>query len=169
MVISELSLQSLKKLYKWFAYRYQLTGSYPHSTTDVAPTREGRRRPREQPPSSDPQLSPSPSPEVQPAMVGTSGLVCIRYLASGLFSGLVCIRTSPLSVMSMVKIIRMIIVIIIMMINTWPPSSQALADSSGGWGYWGSWGKTLLSTATATVNTVGQSAAPRYDITTVTL
>uniref|UniRef100_A0A8C4ZFE1 Family with sequence similarity 114 member A2 n=1 Tax=Gadus morhua TaxID=8049 RepID=A0A8C4ZFE1_GADMO len=37
-----------------------------------------------------------------------------------------------------------------------PPSSQALADSSGGWGYWGSWGKTLLSTATATVNTVGQ-------------
>ncbi|XP_054482158.1 protein FAM114A2 [Anoplopoma fimbria] len=28
--------------------------------------------------------------------------------------------------------------------------------SQGGWGYWGSWGKSLLSTATATVATVGQ-------------
>ncbi|XP_030218022.1 protein FAM114A2 [Gadus morhua] len=72
----------------------------PASTTDVAPTREGRRRPREHTPSPEPQLSPGPSPEVRP--------------------------------------------------------TQALADSSGGWGYWGSWGKTLLSTATATVNTVGQ-------------
>ena len=50
-----------------------------------------------------------------------------------------------------------------------PPSSQALAASSGGWGYWGSWGKTLLSTATATVNTVGQSAAPRLDLPSITL
>ncbi|XP_027886594.1 protein FAM114A2 [Xiphophorus couchianus] len=28
--------------------------------------------------------------------------------------------------------------------------------SQGGWGYWGSWGKSILSTATATVTTVGQ-------------
>ncbi|TRZ02901.1 hypothetical protein DNTS_033267 [Danionella cerebrum] len=28
--------------------------------------------------------------------------------------------------------------------------------SDGGWGYWGSWGKSLISTATATVATVGQ-------------
>lgn len=28
--------------------------------------------------------------------------------------------------------------------------------SQGGWGYWGSWGKSILSTATATVATVGQ-------------
>ncbi|KAL7853604.1 hypothetical protein AOLI_G00204480 [Acnodon oligacanthus] len=28
--------------------------------------------------------------------------------------------------------------------------------SEGGWGYWGSWGKSILSTATATVATVGQ-------------
>uniref|UniRef100_A0AAY4EB42 Protein FAM114A2 n=1 Tax=Denticeps clupeoides TaxID=299321 RepID=A0AAY4EB42_9TELE len=30
------------------------------------------------------------------------------------------------------------------------------AVAQGGWGYWGSWGKSLLSTATATVTTVGQ-------------
>uniref|UniRef100_A0A8D3C7L0 Family with sequence similarity 114 member A2 n=1 Tax=Scophthalmus maximus TaxID=52904 RepID=A0A8D3C7L0_SCOMX len=28
--------------------------------------------------------------------------------------------------------------------------------AQGGWGYWGSWGKSILSTATATVATVGQ-------------
>uniref|UniRef100_A0AAY4EB37 Protein FAM114A2 n=1 Tax=Denticeps clupeoides TaxID=299321 RepID=A0AAY4EB37_9TELE len=33
-------------------------------------------------------------------------------------------------------------------------TSEAVAQ--GGWGYWGSWGKSLLSTATATVTTVGQ-------------
>ncbi|KAJ3589503.1 hypothetical protein NHX12_010348 [Muraenolepis orangiensis] len=65
-----------------------------NSSTDVAPTREGRRRPRDQPPSLDPQPSP-------------------------------------------------------------PASGSSLLQ--GGLGYWGSWGKTLLSTATATVTTVGHS------------
>uniref|UniRef100_A0A8C4H2Y5 Family with sequence similarity 114 member A2 n=1 Tax=Dicentrarchus labrax TaxID=13489 RepID=A0A8C4H2Y5_DICLA len=39
------------------------------------------------------------------------------------------------------------------------PLSQTPAESTvaqGGWGYWGSWGKSILSTATATVATVGQ-------------
>ncbi|XP_043077981.1 protein FAM114A2 isoform X2 [Puntigrus tetrazona] len=47
------------------------------------------------------------------------------------------------------------------------PETQKLAErasdpspettvSQGGWGYWGSWGKSILSTATATVATVGQ-------------
>ncbi|KAF3841162.1 hypothetical protein F7725_007024 [Dissostichus mawsoni] len=36
-----------------------------------------------------------------------------------------------------------------------PTPSQSTV-SQGGWGYWGSWGKTILSTATATVATVGQ-------------
>ncbi|KAK2828024.1 hypothetical protein Q5P01_019058 [Channa striata] len=35
-------------------------------------------------------------------------------------------------------------------------SSNESTVSQGGWGYWGSWGKTILSTATATVATVGQ-------------
>ncbi|TMS14046.1 Protein FAM114A2 [Larimichthys crocea] len=34
------------------------------------------------------------------------------------------------------------------------PSDSTVAQ--GGWGYWGSWGKSILSTATATVATVGQ-------------
>ncbi|XP_069002062.1 protein FAM114A2 [Embiotoca jacksoni] len=34
------------------------------------------------------------------------------------------------------------------------PGESAVAQ--GGWGYWGSWGKSILSTATATVATVGQ-------------
>uniref|UniRef100_H3CQA8 Family with sequence similarity 114 member A2 n=1 Tax=Tetraodon nigroviridis TaxID=99883 RepID=H3CQA8_TETNG len=34
--------------------------------------------------------------------------------------------------------------------------AQTAAGSQGGWGYWGSWGKSILSTATATVATVGQ-------------
>uniref|UniRef100_A0A3Q4BF06 Uncharacterized protein n=1 Tax=Mola mola TaxID=94237 RepID=A0A3Q4BF06_MOLML len=33
---------------------------------------------------------------------------------------------------------------------------QTSTTSQGGWGYWGSWGKSILSTATATVATVGQ-------------
>ncbi|XP_077361454.1 protein FAM114A2 [Festucalex cinctus] len=35
-----------------------------------------------------------------------------------------------------------------------PPSQSTV--SQGGWGYWGDWGKSILSTATATVATVGQ-------------
>ncbi|XP_077403115.1 protein FAM114A2 [Vanacampus margaritifer] len=35
-----------------------------------------------------------------------------------------------------------------------PPSQTTVAQ--GGWGYWGDWGKSILSTATATVATVGQ-------------
>lgn len=31
--------------------------------------------------------------------------------------------------------------------------------SQGGWGYWGSWGKSIISTATATVATVGKFTA----------
>lgn len=31
--------------------------------------------------------------------------------------------------------------------------------SQGGWGYWGSWGKSIISTATATVATVGEFTA----------
>ncbi|KAG7273448.1 hypothetical protein CRUP_032696 [Coryphaenoides rupestris] len=68
------------------------------SSTDVAPTREGRRRPRDQPPPCT-----TPHPEEQPTVASSSSSVL-----------------------------------------------------QGGWGYWGSWGKTLLSTATATANTVGQ-------------
>ncbi|XP_026228837.1 protein FAM114A2 [Anabas testudineus] len=37
-----------------------------------------------------------------------------------------------------------------------PKTSSESTVSQGGWGYWGSWGKTILSTATATVATVGQ-------------
>uniref|UniRef100_A0A8C6Z4E0 Family with sequence similarity 114 member A2 n=1 Tax=Nothoprocta perdicaria TaxID=30464 RepID=A0A8C6Z4E0_NOTPE len=41
-----------------------------------------------------------------------------------------------------------------------PPAAEKVADSPAaaqtGWGYWGSWGKSLLSTASATVATVGQ-------------
>ncbi|KAL2094786.1 hypothetical protein ACEWY4_009505 [Coilia grayii] len=37
-----------------------------------------------------------------------------------------------------------------------PKASNESAVLQGGWGYWGSWGKSLLSTATATVATVGQ-------------
>lgn len=39
------------------------------------------------------------------------------------------------------------------------PLSQTPSESTvsqGGWGYWGSWGKSILSTATATVATVGE-------------
>lgn len=35
-------------------------------------------------------------------------------------------------------------------------ASTETTVSQGGWGYWGSWGKSILSTATATVATVGQ-------------
>ncbi|XP_076836689.1 protein FAM114A2 [Brachyhypopomus gauderio] len=35
------------------------------------------------------------------------------------------------------------------------PATEVTA-TQGGWGYWGSWGKSLISTATATVATVGQ-------------
>uniref|UniRef100_A0A8C2ZJN0 Family with sequence similarity 114 member A2 n=1 Tax=Cyclopterus lumpus TaxID=8103 RepID=A0A8C2ZJN0_CYCLU len=38
--------------------------------------------------------------------------------------------------------------------KTLTPSESTV--SQGGWGYWGSWGKSILSTATATVATVGQ-------------
>lgn len=34
--------------------------------------------------------------------------------------------------------------------------SSESSVAQGGWGYWGSWGKSILSTATATVATVGQ-------------
>ncbi|XP_062393229.1 protein FAM114A2 isoform X2 [Sardina pilchardus] len=37
-----------------------------------------------------------------------------------------------------------------------PKASTETAVQQGGWGYWGSWGKSLLTTATATVATVGQ-------------
>ncbi|XP_031163875.1 protein FAM114A2 isoform X2 [Sander lucioperca] len=40
-----------------------------------------------------------------------------------------------------------------------PAKAQTPSESTvsqGGWGYWGSWGKSILSTATATVATVGQ-------------
>uniref|UniRef100_A0A3P9JDF4 Family with sequence similarity 114 member A2 n=1 Tax=Oryzias latipes TaxID=8090 RepID=A0A3P9JDF4_ORYLA len=37
-----------------------------------------------------------------------------------------------------------------------PKTTSDSTVSEGGWGYWGSWGKSLLSTATATVATVGQ-------------
>lgn len=37
---------------------------------------------------------------------------------------------------------------------------QTSTVSQGGWGYWGSWGKSILSTATATVATVGQCNLP---------
>ncbi|XP_062867919.1 protein FAM114A2 [Trichomycterus rosablanca] len=37
-----------------------------------------------------------------------------------------------------------------------PNASTPTAVAQGGWGGWGSWGKSLLSTATATVATVGQ-------------
>ncbi|RXN10680.1 protein FAM114A2 [Labeo rohita] len=37
-----------------------------------------------------------------------------------------------------------------------PETSPETTVSQGGWGYWGSWGKSILSTATATVATVGQ-------------
>ncbi|XP_049896537.1 protein FAM114A2 [Epinephelus moara] len=36
------------------------------------------------------------------------------------------------------------------------PTPSESTMSQGGWGYWGSWGKSILSTATATVATVGQ-------------
>nr|XP_055036736.1 protein FAM114A2 [Misgurnus anguillicaudatus] len=35
-------------------------------------------------------------------------------------------------------------------------STETTTVSQGGWGYWGSWGKSIISTATATVATVGQ-------------
>lgn len=35
-------------------------------------------------------------------------------------------------------------------------TSSESTVSQGGWGYWGSWGKSILTTATATVATVGQ-------------
>lgn len=34
--------------------------------------------------------------------------------------------------------------------------SETATVSQGGWGYWGNWGKSIISTATATVATVGQ-------------
>uniref|UniRef100_A0A665TEE3 Family with sequence similarity 114 member A2 n=1 Tax=Echeneis naucrates TaxID=173247 RepID=A0A665TEE3_ECHNA len=37
-----------------------------------------------------------------------------------------------------------------------PKTSSDSTVAQGGWGYWGSWGKSILSTATATVATVGQ-------------
>lgn len=40
--------------------------------------------------------------------------------------------------------------------ETIPKPSTETTVSQGGWGYWGSWGKSLISTATATVATVGQ-------------
>ncbi|XP_065143468.1 protein FAM114A2 [Paramisgurnus dabryanus] len=40
--------------------------------------------------------------------------------------------------------------------ETAPKSSTETTVSQGGWGYWGSWGKSIISTATATVATVGQ-------------
>ncbi|KAM6911755.1 protein FAM114A2 [Lycodopsis pacificus] len=36
------------------------------------------------------------------------------------------------------------------------PTPSESTVSQGGWGYWGSWGKSIISTATATVATVGQ-------------
>ncbi|XP_026874469.2 protein FAM114A2 isoform X1 [Electrophorus electricus] len=35
-------------------------------------------------------------------------------------------------------------------------AATQMTTAQGGWGYWGNWGKSLLSTATATVATVGQ-------------
>lgn len=35
-----------------------------------------------------------------------------------------------------------------------PPSQSTVLQ--GGWGFWGDWGKSILSTATATVATVGE-------------
>nr|XP_019952960.1 PREDICTED: protein FAM114A2-like [Paralichthys olivaceus] len=37
-----------------------------------------------------------------------------------------------------------------------PKTTSESTVSQGGWGYWGSWGKSILSTATSTVATVGQ-------------
>ncbi|XP_071361947.1 protein FAM114A2 [Trachinotus anak] len=37
-----------------------------------------------------------------------------------------------------------------------PKASTESTVAQGGWGYWGSWGKSILSSATATVATVGQ-------------
>lgn len=39
-------------------------------------------------------------------------------------------------------------------------TSSESTVSQGGWGYWGSWGKSILSTATATVATVGEYRPP---------
>ncbi|XP_069619626.1 protein FAM114A2 [Ranitomeya imitator] len=36
------------------------------------------------------------------------------------------------------------------------PEQESVAKSPSSWGYWGNWGKSLISTATATVATVGQ-------------
>ncbi|XP_072302073.1 protein FAM114A2 [Eucyclogobius newberryi] len=36
------------------------------------------------------------------------------------------------------------------------PAKSESTVAQGGWGYWGNWGKSILSTATATVATVGQ-------------
>ncbi|KAM4038945.1 protein FAM114A2 [Anomaloglossus baeobatrachus] len=36
------------------------------------------------------------------------------------------------------------------------PEQESAAKSPSSWGYWGNWGKSLISTATATVATVGQ-------------
>ncbi|XP_044077408.1 protein FAM114A2 isoform X2 [Siniperca chuatsi] len=40
-----------------------------------------------------------------------------------------------------------------------PKMSSESTVSQGGWGYWGSWGKSILSTATATVSTVGEASS----------
>lgn len=41
-------------------------------------------------------------------------------------------------------------------------ASTETTVSQGGWGYWGSWGKSILSTATATVATVGKRHTTLY-------
>lgn len=74
------------------------------NSTDVAPTRRGRRRPDVKPAA---EVEETPKVEEQP-------------LAKA------------------------------------PTPSESTQVSQGGWGYWGSWGKSILSTATATVATVGQ-------------
>lgn len=43
-------------------------------------------------------------------------------------------------------------------------TSSESAVSQGGWGYWGSWGKSILSTATATVSTVGEYRPPKPNL-----
>lgn len=41
--------------------------------------------------------------------------------------------------------------------------------SQSGWGYWGSWGKSIISTATATVATVGEFTAQAANLMTFLL
>lgn len=37
-----------------------------------------------------------------------------------------------------------------------PLQEPVKTASEGGWGYWGSWGKSIISTASATVASVGE-------------